>query len=72
MKERFMKRKGYIFLIFVLFLLSCTGRDNQETNIIKITEIDVPSIQNLNIIKFINTPAGLNVRSSPIINSDII
>ena len=67
-----MKRMGYISLIFALFFLSCIERNNPETNIIEVSEIDVPAIQNLNIIKFVNAPAGLNVRNSPNINSDRI
>ena len=73
-----MSRKVYILLFVAMFFLACTERDNsesiiyEEANIIETTKIDISTIQKLNIIKFVNAPAGLRIRNSPDINTERI
>ena len=73
-----MNAKVYFLLFLAIFLLACRNRNYQEsivleeTNITETIEIDMPAIQGLNIVKFVNAPVGLNVRDSPDINSNRI
>ena len=73
-----MNRKIYILSFFAIFLFACAERntpepiDFEKTDIVETTVIDIPAIRELNIIKYVNAPAGLNVRNSPDINSDRI
>ena len=73
-----MNRKVYFLSFLAIFLFACAEKNNlgyigfEETNINEAIEIDIPAIQEINIIKYVNAPAGLNVRNFPDINSDRI
>ena len=70
-----MNKKISFLLFFAIIFIGCSEKNNVEVIVDKsngITEGGIPSIQGLNIIKYVNAPEGLRVRKSPGINADRI